>query len=265
MEFDIRNHLAASRGARPFVRGARLILAAMTAMMGIATHDGAARAESPPPNSPPAIDMRSLERGPRPPRPKPVARVERPAMCLPPEGPWPNEEGALLEAPPTPQESREVARQIARCLRSVGAVADPWKVLALWRLEAVLGVPHEARGILGATWCVEGAMRDEAPAGGPIRGDLLDGEPLAYGPLQGHWWLWEWCGLRTSAADDLLVAARCYWARVEDRHARLAGRCGKDGWRVAEALTANGPKYQLYGCEAESAHWRELMTWRAPR
>jgi hypothetical protein len=186
-------------------------------------------------------------------------------MCKAPEGPWPNEIGSLLEETPTVAESQEVSLQITRCLRSVGAVADPFKVLALLRLERVLGVPEVARGILGAVWCVEGAMRDEAAKGGPIRGDLIDGEAQAYGPFQGHYWLWEWCGMRTAAADDLILAARCYWARVEDRYATIRGKCGHEDWRVAEALTANGPRYQHYGCKAESQHWRELRTWRSPR
>ncbi len=228
------------------------------------------RAESPPPNDPPAIDTRSLARqlvSPRAEKPAPRKPDPTPSggVCKMPEGPWPNEVGTLLAEPPSVAESEEVTLQITRCLRSVGAVADPWNVLALVRLEKVLGVPEDARGILGAVWCVEGAMRDEAPTGGPIRGDLLDGEAQAYGPFQGHYWLWEWCGLHTAAADDLLLAARCYWARVEDRYVTVKGQCGSDDWRVAEALTANGPRYQLYGCKAESQHWRELKTWRSPR
>lgn len=184
-------------------------------------------------------------------------------MCKQPTGPWPNEEGTLLEAPITELERNEVSLQISRCARSVHRVADPWRVLALYRLEAQLGVPDDMRGILGAIWCIEGGMRSEAASGGPIRGDHDErGYPMALGPFQGHGWLWNWCGLDADAADDLYLAARCYWSRVADRHQTLEGRCGKRGWRVAEALTANGPKYQHEGCKAESGHYKELAGWR---
>lgn len=228
-----------------------------------------ARAESPP-----MIDTSNLRVRtqtidvPRPTPETPTAdttdRSPPPApSCDLPTGPWPSEEGALLEAPITVDERNQVALQIARCSRSVHRVADPWRVLALYRLEKQLGVPDDLRGIFGAIWCIEGAMRSEASAGGPIRGDLDErGRAMALGPFQGHGWLWKWCGLDVEAADDLYQAARCYWSRVADRYAALAGRCGKKDWRVAEALTANGRKYAPEGCKAVSGHVRELDGWR---
>lgn len=184
-------------------------------------------------------------------------------MCGEPTGPWPSEEATLLEAPITVEERNEVALQIGRCMRSVGRVADPWQVLALYRLEERLGVPDELRGILGAVWCIEGAMRSESVHGGPIRGDFDErGRAMALGPFQGHGWLWKWCGLDDAGADDLYLAARCYWSRVADRYQALQGRCGKKTWRVAEALTANGPKYAADGCAAQSGHYQELVGWR---
>jgi hypothetical protein len=165
----------------------------------------------------------------------------------------PSRLGVLLEEPVTERERIEVERQISRCARDVGAVADPWLVLALWRLEEELGVPEEARGILGATWCWESAMRRN-----PRSGDV----GRSHGPLQMQDWFWSWCGGR-GQTQDLLDAATCFWSRVEDRYRAKAMRCQPHvRWRVAESLTANGPKYARFGCKAESAHWRELMRWR---
>ena len=231
--------------------------------------------------SPPMIDTSNLGRGDttRKPRPEPLRptpnsndtdaetttdRSPPTALsCDLPTGPWPSEEGTLLENPITMEERNEVALQIAHCSRSVHLVADPWRVLALYRLEDQLGVPDELRGIFGAIWCIEGGMRSVSSSGGPIRGDLDErGRAMALGPFQGHAWLWQWCGLDPEAADDLFLAARCYWSRVADRHANLEGRCGKKGWVVAEALTANGRKYAPEACQAESGHVRELKSWR---
>ncbi len=259
---------------RGLVPSARLLVSLALAALFVLPLASAARAESPAPrSSPPAIDLRGLERKRPPsgdpgstPATAPATTLTRAApaagMCLPPRGPWPDEEGVLLEGEPTPYERRVVERQIQRCMRSVELVADPWRVLALFRLEEQLAIPDEARGILGAIWCIESGMRTRASSGGPIRGDVTDGQPHAIGPLQGHAWLWQWCGLVPDAADDLFQAARCYWSRVSDRHAQLGAACGKHGWRVAEALTANGRKYLPMGCKAESGHWLELESWR---
>jgi hypothetical protein len=223
---------------------------------------------------PPLINAGNLVRTPatRKVKPEPVVQAEATVdrtpptvlSCDQPAGPWPSEEGTLLESPITERERNEVALQIGRCARSVHLVADPWTVLALYRLEAQLGVPDDLRGILGAIWCIEGGMRTRAAGGGPLRGDIDErGQALALGPFQGHGWLWRWCGLDEQAADDIYLAARCYWSRVADRHGALDGRCGKRGWRVAEALTANGRKYAPQGCQAVSGHVRELDAWRA--
>lgn len=223
--------------------------------------------------SPPMIDTSNLKRSQvtNKPRPEPIPQADTtadrtpptPISCDAPTGPWPSEEGALLESPITVEERNEVALQIARCSRTVHLVADPWRVLALYRLEEHLGVPDELRGIFGAIWCIEGGMRSQSASGGPIRGDLDErGRAMALGPFQGHGWLWQWCGLEAEAADDLYLAARCYWSRVADRHANLEGRCGKKDWVVAEALTANGRKYAPEACKAVSGHVRELTAWR---
>lgn len=165
----------------------------------------------------------------------------------------PSHLGVLIAEPPTDPERAEVERQIDRCARDVRAVADPWLVLALWRLEADLGVPEAARGILGASWCWEAAMRERPRAGDHGR---------SFGPYQMQAWHWAWCGAR-GPSDDIIEAANCYWARVEDRYrVRTSGCPERVRWRVAEALAANGPRYLPLGCAAESKHWKELQRWR---
>jgi hypothetical protein len=194
-------------------------------------------------------------------RQAPAVVLEEPTggVCEMPEGPSPDLLGVLLEEPATEHERQEVETQVERCLRDVRQVADPWLVLGLYRYEEVLGVPDEARGILGAVWCVEAAMRSQAADGGAIRGDIRDGRAMAHGPVQMWPWMREWCGLTDGGVDDLWASMACYWRRVEDRLGKAKG-CAEP-WRVAEALTANGPRYQSHGCKAESSHWRELMRW----
>lgn len=155
-----------------------------------------------------------------------------------------------------------VERQIGRCVRRPGRRADPFGLLSLVRLEDALDVPDESRGILAAVWCIEGAMRSDKA----LRGDPRMGVAQAHGPFQLWPWHRAWCGLTEAGADDLETAARCYWARVEDRRQVRAMECA-DSWRVGEALTANGVAYLPFGCAAESSHWREAMSWmswRAP-
>ena len=193
--------------------------------------------------------------------PRPAVHVEElGGICEMPSGPSPTMLGVLLEEPVTEHERQVVETQIARCVRDVRTVADPWMVLGLYRFESVLGVPEEARGILGAVWCIEAAMRIEAAGGGAIRGDIRDGQAMAHGPVQMWPWMREWCGLTDAGVDDLWASMACYWRRVEDRMVKASG-CAEP-WRVAEALTANGMRYQSHGCKAESKHWRELMRWR---
>lgn len=193
-----------------------------------------------------------------PPNPRELPPIG--GMCEMPSGPSPTMLGVLLEEPATEYERQVVETQIDRCVRDVRTVADPWLVLGLYRFEEVLGVPEEARGILGAVWCIEAAMRIEAAGGGAIRGDIRDGQAMAHGPVQMWPWMREWCGLTDAGVDDLWASMACYWQRVEDRMGKASG-CAEP-WRVAEALTANGMRYQHHGCKAESSHWRELERWR---
>lgn len=215
--------------------------------------DCRARAEPPP-------IIREMVSRPRPTAPTMPRPVMDGGVCQWPEGPSPTLLGVLTEELPTETERQVVETQIARCKRDVVTVADPWLVLAVYRYESLLGVPDEARGILGAVWCIEAAMRTQSADGEAIRGDWQDGRAMAHGPAQLWPWHRAWCGLSEAGADDVFASLGCYWQRVIDRHAK-ASRCA-DAWRVAEALTANGPKYQHHGCKAESKHWVELMRWQ---
>ena len=87
-----------------------------------------------------------------PPNPRELPPIG--GMCEMPSGPSPTMLGVLLEEPVTEHERQVVETQIDRCVRDVRTVADPWLVLGLYRFEEVLGVPEEARGILGAVWCI---------------------------------------------------------------------------------------------------------------
>lgn len=195
------------------------------------------------------------------------ALVEAPArpdgdggMCPVPETPGLDYREMLLAEHPTPDEVTLIATAIAKCKRQAWRVADPVAMLALLRHEVEMGVPDEARGITLATWCIEGALRSQASTGGPLRGDPRSGVAMAWGPFQLWPWQREWCGLSDGEADDLLVAASCYWRRVSERRSVRALECA-ESWRVGEALAANGPRYLPMGCGAESGHWRELRRW----
>lgn len=203
-------------------------------------------------------------------RPGPGVRVvmgPRPIGWVSPGPGWyfvpPRDE--LLWAPASAREWSTVHDWIGGCVargRVRRDMVDPLDVLAVLRLEDHLGVPEGASGILAAVWCMEASMLNRGAGGGPIRGDFRGGVARAHGPAQLWPWFRNWCGLGNGGADDLYGALTCYWARVVDRyHYRNASRCG-DPWRVAEALTANGPRYLRAGCRAESSHWREMVRWR---
>ncbi len=245
-----------------------LWLGVMLGLGYMASSENSAHAET---REPPLISEIS-RKGAGDDRPSPVA-VVRPvekkdvellppedSMCLPPKSAPPSHVGVLLQEPPSKEERVFVETQIERCKRDVRLVADPFLVLAVLRLEGELGVPPEARGILGSVWCMEAAMRLEGKEGGPVRGDYHGGVAMAHGPAQLWPWHREWCGLTEGGADDLTASLSCYWQRVVERREKRAMHC-EDSWRVGEALAANGPKYKNWGCKAKSSHWRELERW----
>lgn len=182
-----------------------------------------------------------------------------------PEGPWPDRLGVLIEAPPTREERTRVVAAIDTCGQTSRAVADPWLVLALGRLEDMRGVPVEARGILAGVWCVEASMRTEAARGGPVRGDIRDGVATAHGPMQQQSWMHAWCGMSSAGADDLLAAGDCWLLRVESLLDAAREECGAaNAWRVAEAMTSNPRKYGHRKCAARtSKHWAAMSAARS--
>lgn len=145
-------------------------------------------------------------------------------------------------------ERESIEAQVAACSRRPGRHADVWGLLALARAEAALGVP---KGLLAATYCIEGAMRSDKP----LRGDWRDGVARAFGGLQLHSWSRTLCGLTDAGRDDLEASAACYWSRVEARLGECDGSIA-----AAEALVASGAA----GCRpGGSAHWREWLRWGA--
>lgn len=167
----------------------------------------------------------------------------------------PDESGSVIYEEMTDTERMVVDRQITMCSRSVTRTADPWMVLALYRYEETLGVPEEARGILGAVWCWEGAMYTDSER---LRGDWVDGSPTSFGPFQMQRWMLARCDMDMAAADELWPAASCYWRRVVELE--QDGKC-PGNWARAQAMTANGMKYKHHGCKAQSLHWKELQRW----
>jgi hypothetical protein len=161
----------------------------------------------------------------------------------------------LMQEPPSLVERAAVDALRSAC-RHDGAHVDPWHVLALHRLEEVLGVDEWRPGLLGAVWCVEAGLRTESRKGGPIRGDYREGVAMAHGPLQ----LWPGtiaaCRGSNGAADDIVWSARCWVARVEATIPKASRACPDGDWYgVAEAAVSNVRKYQ-WRCDARSEHWR---------
>lgn len=237
----------------------------LVAMFGLAMSTGCgseARAEL---RDPPIIlGQVGRERRPSPKSPKlyvPQKPVDPATVtCYEPEGPAPDRTGVLLQDPPTDEERRMIEVQLDHCKRDIRGVADPFMMLAVLRYEEEIGVPDEARGILGAVWCIEASMLTHGRDGRPIRGDWQGSHANAHGPAQLWAWHRNWCGLAEGGADDIYTALGCYWKRVEDRRSHRAMGC-IDTWRVGEALTANGIKYKPHGCKAQSSHWKEMKKW----
>lgn len=165
-----------------------------------------------------------------------------------------NEYALLVQEPAIPEEHLLVQSVDAVCKHS-GAHVDPFDVLALLRLEEVLGVSKWRRGLLPGVFCIEAGLRKVNRKGGPILGDFRDGVPMAWGPFQ----LWPTtraaCRGSDEAAFDLVWAARCWIARVESSLPKASRLCDTDPWMVAEAAVSNVRKYG-WRCKEHSAHWR---------
>lgn len=180
----------------------------------------------------------------------------------------PDRMGVLLEAPATENERRLVNQALEACgqLRGpVHLVADPFQVLALFRLERDLGVPERARGLLVGAWCVETAMRATPSQGEAFLGDWRDGRALASGSFQLHENVWSGtCGGTEEAPHDLLWAASCWWAHVlqaQEKARRVSGCRERDILRVAEAAAASPSRYG-FRCDSKSGHWAMMEAMR---
>ena len=147
--------------------------------------------------------------------------------------------------------------QLRSACRHDGPHVDPFDLLALIRLEEVLGVDQWRPGLLPSVYCVEAGWRSEAERGGRILGDYREGRAMAHGPMQ----LWPTsvaaCRGTVDAPHDLVWSARCWVARVEAVVGKARRRCGAkaDVWMVAEAAVSNVRKYR-WDCRRGSRHWR---------
>lgn len=184
----------------------------------------------------------------------------------------PSQYDVLVYDPPTAEEYAAVEAAIANCgKRTSSAIADPYKVLALIRLEPVLSIPKELRGIFNAIWCIEASMRSEAKHGGPILGD----GGTSFGPMQMKKGMVTACitrhGLKTDdaaqAPHDLIWAATCWAARIHATYPKAVVQCPDRPWPVAEAMISNYARYSIvkpngsraYDCTAASKHYRLLF------
>ena len=199
-----------------------------------------------------------------------VPLVELPGLqCTDANRPYvqPNRQALYLEGGPTNEEAFLVEKSIDTCGQTNRRVADPFEILALFRLEKDLKLPI---GILAASFCIEASMRTETAAKKPIRGDWQNYIAMSHGPFQLQKWFRDFCGLTESGADDLLTAATCYGSMMHYRYDKSLTLCGARVWQMSEAMSANGPKYN-WGkgrrdpCGVQSKHWIQALKLPIPR
>lgn len=173
-----------------------------------------------------------------------------------------DEFSVLVMAPPT-EEELLVIDAVAEGCRHYGPHADPFELLALYRLEKSLGVHEWRPALLLGVFCVEAGLRTTSRRGGPIWGDYRDGVPMAWGPMQ----LWKTsrddCRGTPDAAHDLIWSGRCWVARTERVLDKASRFCDKNQMMVAEAAISNIRKYG-WRCNASSEHWKTAdAIWRS--
>jgi hypothetical protein len=184
----------------------------------------------------------------------------------------PSQYDVLVYDPPTEEEYRAVEAAIAMCGKKTHSkIADPHKVLALIRLEEVLSIPKELRGIFNAIWCIESSMRSESKDGGLILGD----GGTSFGPMQMKKGMVHACIDRhgiyadnpRTAPHDLIWAATCWAARIHAVYPKAKAQCPHRPWQVAEAVISNYSRYSIvksngsrvYNCAASSKHYKLLF------
>lgn len=178
----------------------------------------------------------------------------------------------LVYDPPTEEEYKAVEVAIAKCGKKTHhTIVDPHKVLALIRLEEVLSIPKELRGIFNAIWCIESSMRSESKDGGLILGD----GGTSFGPMQMKKGMVETCINRhgvyaddpKAAPHDLIWAATCWAVRIHTAYHKAKVQCPSRPWPVAEAVISNYARYSIvkpngsraYDCSASSKHYKLLF------
>jgi hypothetical protein len=163
----------------------------------------------------------------------------------------------LVAELPTETERTQVAAAIKLCsFRTTAELVDPWRVLALLRLEDILDIPDDVRGLLPAVWCIEASMRLQMRDGSPVRGDHRPGKGyISQGPFQMSETLRNVCGGTEGARHDLIWAARCWVANIYRVLPKAAAACPKKAWVHAEALIAN-PRVYRGQCRIASKHYQ---------
>lgn len=187
-------------------------------------------------------------------------------MCEQPPPRPPDELWSLLEDPATEAERIRVEVVLNGCPKAPREAIDPWRVLALLRLEAALGVPAESSLLLPAILCVESAFV-------PAR-DLYGDAGKARGPMQLHWAWAAFCmdGRTMRSVRDwrdvmehgdfrgsLAFSARCWIAAIE-RQLPKAIACGERAFDVAEAIVSWAP--HPLDCNARTSHAKLAEQWR---
>ena len=184
----------------------------------------------------------------------------------------PSQYDVLVYDPPTEEEYRAVEAAIAMCGKKTHpTIVDPHKVLALIRLEEVLSIPKQLRGIFNAIWCIESSMRSESKDGGLILGD----GGTSFGPMQMKKGMVHACIDRhgiyadnpRTAPHDLIWAATCWAARIHAVYHKAKAQCPNRPWQVAEAVISNYARYSIvkpngvraYDCSASSKHYKLLF------
>lgn len=196
--------------------------------------------------------------------------------------PVPSLYGELLLEPPSIEERMAVNKIQNNCPKHPRETIDPFRILALLRIEEKTGVPSEHRGLLPAVFCIESGLQSDTEdlLGDPIAKKNDDGDEFihwrALGPAQFHTDNAYVCVSRHSRTtvyngidwrSDFYFSAQCWIHRIHNTLPRAQEKCGRmRAWMVAEAAIANVAKYK-WRCESrdpqysKSLHWRLLEKW----
>ena len=222
-----------------------VVLAALTSLSLVGHCIGSAHAQVPPAIAPLLPDGGFCE------APPPLA---------------PDEVWSLVEEPATDAERVRVEIVLDGCPKAPRSAIDPWRVLALLRLERALGVPDASAFLLPAILCVESAFQ-------PAR-DLYGDDGRARGPMQLHWaWAafcmdgktfrsrsaWQAVMTHGDYRGGLAFSARCWIAAIE-RALPKAESCGERAFDVAEAIVSWAP--HPLDCNARTSHAKLAEAWR---